>query len=532
MDTAADAHYFHGTGIAPLPLAQWHVALLLLFSCGPQDSVAYEPTPNDETHARPFRLRVATDGARPFAQDASGFVHVALYNAVLGRPIRFDSDGQPTAGGVLEVEPTSTNDTVIRLRVREGAKFHNGRDVTAHDVEFSLVRFLITRGRADQVAFLRGIDGADAVRRGQPYRRNLVAGIRVLSSTSLEIQLASRNERFLAAFADGWLSVVPMEELEGDYITWSSHPIGCGPYRVAGLPSSGVLRLERVSTTSTTLKWVDIVTEVDQGTRVDFVAFQNENPDANRLVRTISPVYEGFTGLFFNPDNALGADVRFRAALSHALVRSEVVESSPDREPLYRIFTPDLASDTVFEPPRTDVSVAARLFDAMKEDGVFSGRFTLGIPGEAGRVSGRSRVLLSAMQVQLARHGVQVNFTQLEGPTIPHESTHVAAVLAKRGTAVGDPAAVLNAFGPGGLLQRFVPDDLAHHLNRQLTVLNTAPTNSTRSASIEALEALLVHKFVVVPLFAQRKVFWHVPSVEYVGRATGIAFDIEEIRVR
>ena len=112
------------------------------------------------------------------------------------------------------------------FRLRPDLVFHNGRQVVAADLAFSLERGRSPGARASFRQLL-----AEVVR------------IEVLDPLTVRVALRRPNRMFPVYFTRAALSLVPPEELQPDDLwRWRDLPVGCGPYRVEGR-DTGSLRL-------------------------------------------------------------------------------------------------------------------------------------------------------------------------------------------------------------------------------------------------------------------------------------------------
>jgi len=118
------------------------------------------------------------------------------------------------------------------FRLRQGAKFHNGRDVTMKDVIFTFERTFAPGGDQGLAGpFLSVIDGAEEFAAGKATR---IKGITALSERNLRIHLKRPDAHFLWALAMTPAAVVPKSEfLAMGEAEFARHPIGCGPFRLA-----------------------------------------------------------------------------------------------------------------------------------------------------------------------------------------------------------------------------------------------------------------------------------------------------------
>lgn len=123
------------------------------------------------------------------------------------------------------------------FQLRCGAKFHNGREVKASDVKYSLERILLPATRSPNTWLVEMIEGARAVMDKQASQ---VSGIKVAGDHTVHITLEKPYHPFLANLAYTGTSILPREVVEsGQYLT---HPIGAGPFAfVCYTPQKNVL---------------------------------------------------------------------------------------------------------------------------------------------------------------------------------------------------------------------------------------------------------------------------------------------------
>ena len=245
------------------------------------------------------QVQLTTDGKRPYDPATTGFAHITFYNAVLGRLVHLKPNLTVEPGLLSEAYWDFKNQQYI-LRIKEGLKFHNGRTVEAEDLDFSLVRFFLTKTRADQVAFLKNIAGLQSLDPGMKYRPWMVNGIKKVDGRTVAVSLRSPNPAFLYSLSEGWISLVPREELQDDLTTWRSFPIGAGPYKVDHAVG-GTVRVCRIAGQKESPQVVEFVSNAKIS--ADVVGFQPADFSQKSLtkIRGAGPI--GFTGIFFNPGN-------------------------------------------------------------------------------------------------------------------------------------------------------------------------------------------------------------------------------------
>ncbi|OPJ55946.1 ABC transporter substrate-binding protein [Alkalithermobacter paradoxus] len=109
------------------------------------------------------------------------------------------------------------------FNLRKGSKFHNGREVTAEDVKYSLERVLSPSLKSPNNWFLAPIDGAKDYMEGKARE---VSGIKVLDRYRLSIKLENSYSGFLLNLAQPCCVVLAKEDVLKGVFT------GCGPYKI------------------------------------------------------------------------------------------------------------------------------------------------------------------------------------------------------------------------------------------------------------------------------------------------------------
>jgi ABC-type transport system substrate-binding protein len=133
-------------------------------------------------------------------------------------------------GDLAEDWEVSPDGTVYTFNLRKGVLFHNGREVTAEDVAFSMKRCLDPAAGSPVAHFLLDIDGAAEVLEGAAED---VRGISVVDTHRIMITLSEPRPFFLARMTTPAVWVVPREEVGEGFPAWTSgKPVGAGPFVV------------------------------------------------------------------------------------------------------------------------------------------------------------------------------------------------------------------------------------------------------------------------------------------------------------
>jgi peptide/nickel transport system substrate-binding protein/oligopeptide transport system substrate-binding protein len=112
--------------------------------------------------------------------------------------------------------------------LKEGVKFHNGREVTADDFIYTFTRILDPDTGSRAASLLSKIEGAAEFSEGKAEQ---VTGLKALDSKTLEIRLSEPFPPFIAVLAMVNFGVIPKEEIERLGDKFGTQPVGTGPYR-------------------------------------------------------------------------------------------------------------------------------------------------------------------------------------------------------------------------------------------------------------------------------------------------------------
>jgi len=158
--------------------------------------------------------------------------------------------------GLMDYEPGTTNlvtdlaesydvsddGTVYTFELRQGVKFHNGREMTADDVKYSLERTVRPGTQSPGAGFYDTIEGFEAVQSGDAEQ---LSGIKVADDYTLEITLSRADAPFLHKLALNFAFVVPREVVEEHGQDFGKNPVGTGAFQLADWTLGQQLVFER-----------------------------------------------------------------------------------------------------------------------------------------------------------------------------------------------------------------------------------------------------------------------------------------------
>ncbi|HEV7367603.1 ABC transporter substrate-binding protein [Arenibaculum sp.] len=137
------------------------------------------------------------------------------------------TDLVPDLAESYEVSPDGRTYTFV---LRPGVKFHNGREMTAEDVKYSLDRVVNPETQSPGAGFYDSIEGFEAASSGEA---DGLSGIEVVDPRTLRISLSRPDATFLHKMALNFAHVVPREAVEEWGADFGQHPVGTGAFRLA-----------------------------------------------------------------------------------------------------------------------------------------------------------------------------------------------------------------------------------------------------------------------------------------------------------
>ncbi len=272
--------------------------------------------------------------------------------------------------------------------LRQGVKFHNGREMTADDVKYSLERVIDPKTQSPGAGFFGAIEGFEALNSGEA---DTLSGVEAVDDHTVRITLSRPDATFLHVMALNFAHVVPKEAVEEWGQDFGKHPVGTGAYsmeewtlgqrvvfaRNEDYYKEGVPRLDK------------IVFEVGQEPIVALLRLERGEtdiagdgiPPAKFLQVTKDPKYEGMivegdqlhTGyVTMNVAMKPFDDVRVRKAVNMAINKDRIVRiingrAAPANQPLPPLM-PGYAEDYEGFPYDPD-GAKALLADAGYGDG-------------------------------------------------------------------------------------------------------------------------------------------------------------------
>ena len=177
--------------------------------------------------------------------------------------------------GLAERYEMTPDGLTYTFYLRPGVKFHNGREMTADDVKYSLDRVTNPATQSPGAWFFAAIEGFDAWQGGTATD---LSGVTVVDPLTVQIKLSRPNATFLQVMALNFAGVVPKEAVTEDF---GRNPVGTGAFKLAEWTIGQRVVLERnADYWREGLPYLDSVTfEVGQAPVVALLRLQNGEVD-------------------------------------------------------------------------------------------------------------------------------------------------------------------------------------------------------------------------------------------------------------
>ena len=253
---------------------------------------------------------------------AAAAIDEVVYANVFEGLTRYQSDGS-IAPALAESWEVSEDGTVYTFKLRQGVKFHDGTDMTADDVKFSLDRARADDSTNAQKALFAGI-----------------ADVAVIDDHTVQVTLSAPNGGFITNMAWGDAVIVAPESIENA----ATNPVGTGPFKLGRWVQGDRIELventdywgEKPSLTAATFKFISDPTAAFAAMMAgDIDAFPGYPAPETLIQFEADPRFqlligstEGETILSTNNKSPKLTDVRVRKAIAHAINRQEIIDGA------------------------------------------------------------------------------------------------------------------------------------------------------------------------------------------------------------
>ncbi|MGR3616994.1 MAG: ABC transporter substrate-binding protein [Paracoccaceae bacterium] len=335
---------------------------------------------------------------------AAGAIDSVLYSNVFEGLTRFMGDGAIVTG-LADSWDISTDGLTYTFKLRKGVRFHDGTEMDAEDVKFSLDRARAEDSTNAQKALFAGI-----------------TNIEVIDPLTVKFTLSEPNGNFLFNLAWGDAVIVAPESIENI----KTNPIGTGAFKFAGWVQGDKIDLIKnpdywgtpAVLEGATFKFISDPTAAFAAVMAEDVdAFSGfpapENLpqfDADPRFQVLAGSTEGETILSTNNKQPPFDNVKVRQALAHAIDRQAIIDGAMFGygTPIGTHFAPhhpayvDLTGQSAYDPEKAK----ALLAEAGFADGFVT---TLHLPPPS--YARRGGEIIAA---QLAEVGIKAEITNVE----------------------------------------------------------------------------------------------------------------------
>ncbi len=451
-----------------------------------------------------LRIKLANDGKKASAYEASALSGATFNHCVMGQLLNVKEGFQLGPGQISDFRWDFKNHW-YELELASGLRFHNGRDATIDDLEFSISRAFYAKKMLGESMKMQGILGSDKIIRGSGFQPWSISGIQRLSNRSLRISMANPNPKILYALSHSKIILVPREELEDDLTTWKHNAVGAGNFRVvqnAQVESGSVLveSLSKLNARSPT--FVEFLSGPSSN-EPDIVALEPSMPNAKKYQKVDVGYVYGIVGIFFNYGNMLSRNHLFREAVWKAISRGNLEHNSDAFIPTNEIL-PHHFPGRLNVPERYDPEESKKLVSKLKFD---MGKEPLEMPAFNMERKGDNEKLMLSIERQLDAVGLKTQIKSSQKKLLDSTDAKVPFRLVTIVTDYIDPLLILSAFAKGSPNTLMFPQNNEGYLQVLLDARNAASTAEQEEKS-KKLSEIFQKEFYAVPLLERKALFW------------------------
>jgi peptide/nickel transport system substrate-binding protein/oligopeptide transport system substrate-binding protein len=277
--------------------------------------------------------------------------------AVFDSLVAFDPITSEVIPSAAERWESNEDATVWTFYLVKGAKFHNGREVTAADFKYAWDRICDPANESEISYHLAVVKGYDEMQDGTATE---LSGVKAIDDTTLEVTLNYGFADFEYVVGHPALAPVPKEEVEKDAKAFGDKPIGNGPFMMAEPWAHDqyikVTKFADYYGTEPNIDGVEFKILADQDTA--FLEFQAGNLDfvpipTGQIQATVDQYGESPDGYTLNPGEqvSLGAE----QAIYYLLINNEdaTLKNEKVRQAISLAIDRQEICDKIFEGTRT-----------------------------------------------------------------------------------------------------------------------------------------------------------------------------------
>ena len=158
---------------------------------------------------------------------ATDIYSITIIQQLFDGLVQFDRDLN-IVPAVAKSWKISSDGLTYTFYLREGVKFHNGREVTADDFVYSFTRIIDPRQKSPAIHLLDKVLGFSEFQDGKTV---YVEGLKSVDQYVFELKLSKPFSPFISVLGTYYFKVVPKEEVEKRGLEFGKTPIGTGPFK-------------------------------------------------------------------------------------------------------------------------------------------------------------------------------------------------------------------------------------------------------------------------------------------------------------
>lgn len=158
------------------------------------------------------------------------WVNWSIIKSLFSRLMDYKPGTAELTPSLAESYDISKDGLVYTFKLHKGVKFHNGRELVAQDVKYSLERTTNPKTESPGAGFFDSIVGMDAYKKGKAKD---VKGITVVDPATIRFTLTRPDATFLHVMAINFSSVVPKEAVDKAGKDFGKKVVGSGAFMLA-----------------------------------------------------------------------------------------------------------------------------------------------------------------------------------------------------------------------------------------------------------------------------------------------------------
>ncbi len=170
------------------------------------------------------------------------WVNWSIIKSLFARLMDYKPGTAELTPSLAESYDISKDGLTYTFKLHKGVKFHNGREVVAQDVKYSIERTTNPKTESPGAGFYDSIAGMEAFKKGKAKD---VKGIVVVDPTTIKFTLTRPDATFLHVLALNFSSVVPKEAVDKAGKDFGKKVVGSGAFMQADWKLGQELVLKR-----------------------------------------------------------------------------------------------------------------------------------------------------------------------------------------------------------------------------------------------------------------------------------------------